>query len=357
MNVNKLKRGAIALLILAAVTSCKKDDPFTPLEPIEGTIVAEVGEELRNQIYLDLSEGKTTTIPVNSWDIAFQSEGGFAVKVNSAKKSSVWNTGQTNFNAVTAPSTTPGAFKFDNAADELGGTAIGSWENNGVSEKTVYVIDLGLNPPSSTTGIGYKKFIIEGLTNNTYTIRYANLDGTGERTVEIPLNKNKNYTFYSFQTNAVVEIEPDKGKWDILITGYTRPGGGPPPFSFVVGVGAMVNKHGGVRVALDNPGAHLEDTDNPEAPVNTFPSSNSRYDDITVADYTALAPLDYQLAIGSGWYQILQPHRDGNYKVYDWKTYIVKDVDGRYFKMRFIAYKGGPNITTGYPTFEYKEIQ
>lgn len=357
MNVNRLKRGAIALLVLAAVTSCKKDEPFTPLEPIEGTIVAEVGEELRSQIYLDLSEGTAITIPVNAWDIAFESDGGFTVKVNSAKKSGVWNTGQTDFNAITAPSTTPGAFKFDSAADELGGTAIGAWGNNGVSEKRVYVIDLGLNPPSSTTGIGYKKFIIEGFAHDTYTLRYANLDGTEEHTVEIPVNKNKNYTYYSLQTDAVVEIEPDKGKWDLLITGYTRPGGGPPPFSFVISVGALVNTYGGVRVAVDNPGKDLAATDDPEAPINTFPSSNSRYEEITVADYTSQEALDDQLAIGSDWYQILQPHRDGNYKVYDWKTYIVKDVDGRYFKMRFIAYKGGPNITTGYPTFEYQEIQ
>ncbi|MFT3901955.1 MAG: HmuY family protein [Niabella sp.] len=357
MNVNRIKKGAVAVLILAAIASCKKDKPFTELKPIEGTLVAEVGEELRNQIYLDLSEGKAVTIPVNAWDIAFESNGGFAVKVNSAKKSGVWNTGQTDFSTVTAPSTTPGAFKFDDVANETSGTAIGAWGSNGVSDKKVYVINLGLNPPSSTTNIGYKKFIIEGFTNNTYTLRYANMDGSGEKTVQIPVNKNKNYTYYSMQTDAVVEIEPDKGKWDLLISGYTRPGGGPPPYSFVISVGALVNTYGGVRVAVDNPGKDLEDSDDPEAPVNTFPSSNSRYDQITVADYASLQPSSSPVSIGSDWYTILQPHRNGNYKIYDWKTYIVKDVDGRYFKMKFLAYKGGPNITKGYPTFEYKEIR
>lgn len=346
-----------AAFVLATAVSCKKDKPFTELEPIEGTLVAEVGEELRNQIYYDLSEGKATVIPVNSWDIAFESSSGFTVKVNSAKKSGVWNTGQQEFAAVTAPSQTPGSFKFDNAADEKGGTAIGSWGTNGISTKNVYVINLGLIPPSSTTGIGYKKFVVEGFANDIYTLRYANLDGTGEKTVQIPVNKNKNYTYYSFQTDDVVEIEPDKGKWDILISGYTRPGGGPPPFSFVISVGALVNAYGGVRVAVDNPGKDLAATDDPEAAINTFPSSNSRYEEITAEDYNALQPADKQDAIGSDWYQILQPHRDGNYRIYDWKTYIVKDTEGRLFKMRFLAYKGGPNITKGYPTFEYKEIK
>lgn len=357
MIINRLKKVAFFVAVLSALVSCKKEEPFTELEPVEGTLVAEVGEELKNQIYLDLSEGKAITIPVNAWDMAFESTGGFAVKVNSAKKSGVWNTGQTDFGAVTEPSATPGAFKFDNAADETGGTAIGAWGSNGVSDKKVYVINLGLNPPSSTTGIGYKKFVIEGFANDTYTVRYANLDGTGEKTVQVPVNKNKNYTYYSFQTGAVVEIEPDKGKWDILISGYTRAGGGPPPFSFVVSVGAIVNAYGGVRVVIDNPGKDLERTDNPEAPISTFSSSNSRYDQITVADYVSQEPLDKQLSIGTDWYTILQPHRDGNYKVYDWKTYIVKDTDGRYFKMKFLTYKGGPNITTGYPSFEYKEIK
>ncbi|MGC4234810.1 MAG: HmuY family protein [Niabella sp.] len=354
MNVNKIRKGAAAVFILAAIASCKKDKPFTELTPVEGTLVAEVGEELKNQIYMDLSEGSMHVIPVNSWDIAFQSEGGFAVKVNSAKKSLVWNTGQTNFNAVTEPSSTPGVFKFDDAGNELGGTAVGAWGSNGVSEKKVYVINLGQDPPESTTSLGYKKLVIEGFANNTYTIKYANLDGTAEKTVQIPVNKNRNYTYYSFKTDAVVNIEPDKGKWDILISAYTRRGGST---GITLGVGALVNTYGGVRVALDNPGSDLTPTDDPEAPINTFPSSNSRYDKITVADYNALVPSDKMLSIGSDWYQILQPHRNGIYKIYDWKTYIVKDVDGRYFKMKFLAYKGGPNITKGYPTFEYKEIK
>lgn len=357
MKVKKLKFGGLTLLFLAALASCKKDKPFTELDPVEGTIVAEVGEELKNQIYLDLSEGTTFIVPVNAWDIAFESEGGVVVKVNSAKKSGVWNTGQTDFKAVTVASTTPGAFKFDNADDEKGGTAIGKWGTAGLSDKKVYVINLGLNPPASTTLIGYKKFIIEGFANDVYTLRYANLDGSDEKTVQIPVNKRKNYTYYSFQTNGVVNIEPDKGKWDILISGYTRPGGGPPPYSFVVSVGALVNTYGGVRVAVDNPAKELEKTDNPTGAINTFPSSNSRYEQITVSNYIALQPSDKQLVIGSDWYQILQPHRNGNYKIYDWKTYVVKDIDGRYFKMRFLAYKGGPKVTVGYPTFEYKEIK
>lgn len=354
MNISELKKATIALLILVAIVACKKDKPFTELEPVEGTIVAEVGEELRNQIYLDLSEGSTHVVPVSAWDIAFQSEGGFAVKINSAKKSLLWNTGQTNFSAVTHPSSTAEAFKFDDAGDELGGTAVGAWGTNGVSEKKVYVINLGQDPPESTTNIGYKKFVIEGFANNTYTVKYANLDGTGEKTVQIPVNKNKNYTYYSFKTDAVVDIEPDKGKWDLLITAYTRRGGST---GITLGVGALVNTYGGVRVALDNPGKDLPSSDDPEAPINTFASSNSRYDQITVADYTALTPSQKMLSIGSDWYQILQPHRNGIYKIYDWKTYIVKDVEGKHFKMRFLAYKGGPNITKGYPTFEYKQIR
>jgi len=71
--------------------------------------------------------------------------------------------------------------------------------------------------------IGLRKMQIVGLTNNTYKIRYANLDGSGQNELEITRNPMKNFIQISFNgAGSVVDLEPPSSQWDLCFTKYTE---------------------------------------------------------------------------------------------------------------------------------------
>ena len=119
---------------------------------------------------------------------------------------------------------------------------------------------------------------------------------------------------------------------------------------------AVTNHYGGVKVATHDPYEGLEQNDDPDSEKNQKTITDSEYETLGLPDFTSLGSSDAGDAIGRSWLQILAPHSSGVYKVYDFITYIVNDQDGNYYKVRFLAYKGGNNAENGNPTFEYELI-
>lgn len=352
MNKNRGYAALITGILLLSASACKKDKPYTA-PVIQGSQVIEMGTDYENQVYVKLSTQTITSRLVSSWDLAFESSGGNAVKVNSGKKAGAYVSTTTDFGSVTtAPSR---GFAYDDPSGDLSKTAIGAWAENGTSKNLVYIINLGNNPPASANTLGFKKLQVKSFSSGKYTIRFANLDGTEEKTVDIPVNTSKNFTYYSFAT-GVVDVEPDKNQWDMVFVGATVPGGGPPG-SYVVSPSVMTNRYNGIKTAVDNPASDLAGSDDPNADINTYASSNSRYAGITKADAAGMEYADDVMTIGGTWKQILTPHSSGIYKIYDWKTYIVKDNEGRYFKIKFTGFKNLTTGAVGYPSFEYQELQ
>ncbi|WP_028298137.1 HmuY family protein [Olivibacter sitiensis] len=342
----------IVSFTLLGLQACKDDnDDYIP-PVIKGSKVIAMGASYQNTVFFKLSTEKESSVPVSTWDLAFESQGGTAVRSNIARKGGVYATTSTDFSAVTTVPTS--AIAYDDPSGDLSKTAVGAWQDNGTSKNLVYVLYRGNNPPSSATPIGYKKFQLLGYANGKYTIRHADLDGSNEKTDEITTNTDKNFTFFSFD-EGIVEFEPDKKQWDIAFTCVTVRGGGPN--SYVISPSVVSNRYSDVEVAVDNPGATLTASDDPAAPINTFESSNSNFSTIVLSQIGSYSFSNDAMSIGRDWHQILQPHASGIYKVYDWKTYIVKDTDGNYFKLKMTAFK---NLTTGevgYPSFEYEQLQ
>jgi hypothetical protein len=352
-----VKKAIFFALTVSLLTACSKHDEAPYIPPvIEGSQTVNMGVNFDNQIFISLADQKIISVPVINWDLAFQSKGGTAIRVNSGKKSSVYNSNSTDFASVTAA---PDAkyFVYD-APEALGNpltTAIGEWTSNGQSKNLVYIVNLGNNPPLSVNPIGYIKLQVQGYHEGKYAVKYANLDGTNEKTVEIPVNANTNYTYYSLD-KGMVSIEPDKNNWDITFVGVTTPGGGPQG-SFVVSAAVICNTLNGILVAQDNPGKDLADSDLPDAPINQLPDNVSNYAGLGKDDFNRLGPTNNPIVMGRDWYQIIKPHGDGIYKIYNWKTYIIKSVGGKFFKLRFTAYKSVETGEKGAPSFEYKELQ
>lgn len=344
------------LLLLAA---CKKNDqPYTPPVLAEGTLVAGMGAAYDSTVYVDLSSGKLTAVAAESWDIGIRSGGGKAIISNGAKKAGIYRIPSVNFDSVQAipDAASKITLTYENTSFDTTATSIGAWaDEKGNSRKLVYIIDLGKNPPNGAATNGYRKFSILAASATDITLQYANLDNTGYTKITIPLDNTRNFTYFSFGSGKTAVVEPPKNQWDFMCTGITVPGGGPQG-SYVVTMGVLHNRLSGAMVAVDNPAADLAASDDPAAAINNFSSTNGRYVLLTKADYTTLNPVAAADAIGKGWWQILKPHSGGNYKVYDWKTYLLKDPEGRFFKIKFTAFKSLVTGTPGYPAFEYKEM-
>ena len=356
MQLKQLLAISTGLLLLAACK--KKDTEYTPPVLAEGTMVAAMGASYDSTVFVDLSTGKMTAVAAGSWDIAIQRKGGKAIISNGAKKAGIFRIPSTNFDSVVAlPATSSGIkINYENTSLDTTTTSVGTWaDNQGKSKQLVYIIDLGKTPPAGANSNGYMKFTVTAVAANSITIRYANLDGSNPQSQTITLDAATNFTYFSLISGKTVQVEPPVKNWDFMCTGVTVAGGGPPG-SYVVTMAVLHNRLAGVKVAIDNPAAGLASSDDPAAPVNNVPSSNGRYQSLTRADFLTLTQLEKADAIGKSWWQILQPHAAGNYKVYDWKTFLLADPEGKLFKIRFTAFKSLVTGTPGYPAFEYKEL-
>ena len=77
-----------------------------------------------------------------------------------------------------------------------------------------------------TAGHNYKKVWVKELSTapKIYTIRYANLDGTMDTTVEIGTADfpGQNFGYYSFDTHTKMSAEPAGTTWDLVFRKYLR---------------------------------------------------------------------------------------------------------------------------------------
>ncbi|MEN7550020.1 HmuY family protein [Rapidithrix thailandica] len=332
-----------------------KDKEVDPSDNFETgtTLTAAMGDDLARQVYIDLSEGKMTSIAVNTWELAFEKEGN-AIRTNSAKKVAIAIPATTNFDEVTDDEGLD--YAYDSSDGDLGTTALNGWETN-----QPYVINLGID--ENGNNLGTKKFRITAKNSTSIAIQFAELDGSQSQNVNIDFDEG-NFTFYSLINAQKVVVEP--ARWDLVLTAVSLRTGAPcasmgagakPGVNcdiYRLGASAMTNTYQGVQVAVDDPFEELKKDDDPEAEKNQQTIESSNFDDLGISDFNTLGASSSADAIGRTWLQILEPHSSGVYKVYDFITYIVKDTDGNYYKLRFLAYKGGDNAENGYPTFEYE---
>lgn len=69
----------------------------------------------------------------------------------------------------------------------------------------------------------YKKLYIEKLTGGTFYFKFANLDGSNEKSEQVNKSQfvGKSLGYYSISGEATVNREPDMDKWDLVFTQYT----------------------------------------------------------------------------------------------------------------------------------------
>lgn len=190
--------------------------------------------------FVNLTEGTEHQAANTAWDIAFtvfgQTDGGVFINEGSASSMGsplptmeVYDALTDNFNEEPDPASvvdfyllntekswTNGAFNERRNPDDALDYGWGTYDpqTGAILGNAVYVLKLRNGQ--------YRKIKIESLLNGIYTFKYAELDGSNEvtKTINKADHAGKTLAYFSLTTNAVVDIEPSTGGFDLLYCRY-----------------------------------------------------------------------------------------------------------------------------------------
>lgn len=318
----------IYLFILAvALIACNKDDDNNTENMIQDV---SMGASYANDVYYSLANGVVST-PLNAeWDLAFYTNPmSSTIMTNDGKgiELYVW----------------PGGNKDDWESVDTAGTVMPnpqyniysdtSWQNGAFDQGALGHPDYGWGVYDMTTHIVYgdsihiikfsdgsvKKLFIEKreAADNSFHIKYANIDGSDEVTAKINAGEHldKNLIHFSMAANEVVAHEPPKADWDLVFTRY-----------FDVSIPYLVT---GVLSNNKIQVAQIENSDS------------------TFSDYSSASFSKVINTIGSDWKDF--DMGTFQYILSDNMQYFVQDQKGNHYKIRFTAFSGSRN---GDITFE-----
>ena len=306
----------VAFLLSFMTSSCfKEEDKVAPYNPGDlQTNTSNVGDSYSQQIYFDLSSNTNVSIHENtSWDLAFTcEEGDWHMRLNSALMRWAGNSQDTNFALINSADGL--TMLFDVSSGNPDSTAIGAWyyedEEQVMSKKQVYIIDRGIDDLGNI--LGFKKISID-IAEESYLLRYANLDGTEEGMQVIEKEEAYNYRFFSFE-NGLVSIEPPKDEWSLKFSRYS---------TILFTTDGEAYPYNVVGVLL-----------NPNAMVGQMNTND--FDLLTLADTNQYHFIKNADVIGYAWKEY--DFDNGTYAILENKNYIIKDIDGFYYKFRFTRF-------------------
>lgn len=323
--------------------SCfKKEDPvILPHGQSEITTLF-LGENYEKDLFFDLSTNSYSERQSSEWDLRFESgKNGWGVFVNNGTNIIVRKINVSGLHENLANDTNH--FKaqkelVDAPDGHAESSAIGDWRTYRSSppalEPGIYVIELSYLTGSDR----FKRLQVLDVNDSAFFIRITSIGEIKTDTTILKKDKDRNFTYWSFKNGGhiVPNAEPDKHTWDIVFTRYKHifydilPGNEPFPYRVV---GALSSPYK-VCVARDS------------------------MDHYGVIDAGSILNMDFsydQNAIGYDW----KTHAygaTGNYTVNPKITFVIKDTDGMYFKLRFLDFYS-PRGDKGYPKFEFERIK
>lgn len=361
---NIVKLSSICLLF-SLVSCLKEDDGAIAIPPLEGGILApEVGGATQpNQVWVDLSNPENSKTSLRTdWDLGFYSGEEFLVIINNSILMATASIESTDIDAVSqsdfstllnelSPAAGWSADFIDDVAGnylEENGTAIDPISLND-SDNKVYLLKLGYDiyqgsnvPPFSVYSVGdargYKKIRILRNDENSYKIQYADLNDTNHSEFIVEKSSSHHFSFFSFNTENLADIQPAKKNWDICFTIWNNE---------IEGFGTYTYADFIISNSMDGVGVYQVTTD----PL----TANDDYNNFTVdqVDETQFVYND-QRVIGSNWRSTVSG-TTSTPVVYADRFFVLKDTDGILFKIRFLSMLDGNNMR-GYPKFEFEPL-
>lgn len=327
------KNSHIVFVFLALlVMSCFEEDERVP--PYPGEVVTVYDNIEFFQSYFDFESGEViSSHPADLWALGFEcNDSGWHIVTNSGANWFIWNSGQTN---IDAPLSYPEneLWAFDNQSAYPDSTAVGNWltfsDEEIVYANNVYVLgrfDLG-----SYTDIIRLQFV--EVSDSLY--RFITKKSDVIDTISIQKNEETNFTYYSFDSNAQLELEPGKYDYDLMFGPYYD----------------LVTEFNITQPYLVR-GVFL----NSILTKAVLDSINS-YDEITYAKLDTTILSAQRDVIGFRWKDVEVSTTTGSavYTIKPNYTYIVKTSDNNYYKLRFLSFS--LEGYSGHPRFEYKELK
>lgn len=310
------------LIPVLALLACKKRELPVPKHQ-QGNInkvSIPMTSSYKYQIYFSLKNNAIMKQQLKTlWDICFHCKSKKII-LNSSKMMFAMKTNFTNFSDVTDSTGFQQGKRYDSPTGNLDSTAIGNWEN----DNKVYIIDRGFN--ENGQHLGFKKLKIVSFNNQTFTFSVADLNDSQGQTFQVLQDTNYNFIGFSFQDNQIKIIEPPKTEWDIVFTQYTERLSQP----YLV-LGCLLNRY------------------------NTYATVTKQ---VTFESLNYNTALNYSLSsniniIGYNWKEY--DFNSSSYIVFSNFTYIIRDSENYYYKLRFIDFYNS-NGEKGYPTFEFQRL-
>lgn len=362
-TIHEFKKTILILsCAMLTLTSCSKDDETTPetQTPASTGAIKQVnvgGANQPNQVFLDLSTETSTATNRASWDFGFSTGSDFRVTINGAVKMAVKQLATTDMsitqvedtNVAVGAGTNPSSNGYcDNPTGVLTGTGLGigtaiAEVSATDSDNKVYLVNLGFEVSTTTPSMGsvsidgnargWKKvrFLRNG---NGYKIQYADLASATYTEKTITKDSEFNFTFFSMTSGTSVAVEPQKTKWDICFTTFTNYVNFGTEVTYGYSDFITSNRNGGTKVyqVLTS-----------EFTYDAFTKAN-----IVETNFTTSAT--DQRIIGSNWRNGGGPTSLPSVKTD--RFYIVKDLAGNYYKIKFLAMTNDAGVR-GYPTIQY----
>lgn len=294
-----------------------------------------VGDNYDNQVYYNINSKKViSSNKGNIWDLAFECElNSHYIRLNFSKTASVANLGSIDFD--TKISIEKQTWLYDRGGGLNDSTACGKWwndeQNKLVSKKELFLLDRGFQQNPNR----YMKFMLLDVNQNYYTIKFANLDGSNQQTMQIEKDFSYNNVFLSFDSMKVVKVEPPSDQWDLLFTRY-----------LIFFESLNWDKYSAVGVLTNS------------KRVSVACDSSSKFTDISIKNIDTMHFSNRNDQIGYDWkqYNFLTAY----YDIRPNKSFVIKDIEGFYYKLRFVDYycinPSTNKIEKGYPKFEFKRL-
>lgn len=313
----------------SGLLSCMKKELPVPLKPQGKEITAsvEMTEDYKLQVFYSLRNNTVVaTNKYTAWDLGFETAPeGWHIILNGAKFKMAVYPIKKKFEEVTSADTTGIASLIDVASGDADSTAFGDWRK---TEKT-YIIHRGTDETGKY--LGMEKIQILSVDASKYVVRFAAIDGSNDKTLEVLKNEQYNYTFLSFDGGGkTLLIEPPRKEWDIAFTKYTH-------FYYDLDmrysvVGCLLNSY------------------NTSAGRDSVTKNFAEIDLRKVASVMLRREID---VIGFEWksYDL----NTGKFTVDAGRHYIIRSgEEGVYYKLRFVDFY--MNGVKGTPQFEYQRL-
>jgi hypothetical protein len=319
-------------LLCLLLASCEKEEKpvVLPPKPEEVKLLSvDMGKDYTDQIFVNISSGKTTTISNLSWDLAFDaSAAGITIYQNSGKNILTANTGTTQFKPY--PDLKSMIWKWDEASGHKDSLALkGCITTTGQATDSVYLVRINASV--------YYQFRIKNVTPAAYTVEVSDPAQTWVKETIVSKDPTKNQVYFSFADGGTyMNPEPEKNDWHICFLRYRwiYYEFNPPLLYLVSGV--FINT----------------------ATVTAVQDSVVDFYNVTKADCAAKTFLSRRDVIGFTWKSPdLSNTSNVKYTIRKDYYYFIREHAGdqRLFKIRFIDFYNDQGVK-GSPKFEVQQL-